>query len=338
MNHFVPFTAENLEPYLPQRYDVTLSSDLEKEDLSPYFADKIEICTDFNRWDDISADYVVLGIPEDIGVRANMGRGGTACAWKDFLHTFLRVPHTFNNDATRFCLLGEVLTADLMKASQHLDANIHADRIQLSDMVMVLDQRVSEVIHAIKETGKTPIIIGGGHNNCYPILRAFGYSRPIDCINVDAHTDLRVTKGRHSGNGFSHAIAQGFLGNYFMIGIQENYLNNAMMEIIEAHDSVNYTALTHGVERLQIQVEQALHQVDGSRYGLEIDLDVVAHFPSSAQSPVGLSLDELAFILKSLLEQSSEIPKYFHFCEAAPDYGYKHQVGKALTHLVSLLP
>src|SRR5438067_9745551 len=37
----------------------------------------------------LSAQYVVLGIPEDIGVQANYGTGGTGTAWLSFLQAFL---------------------------------------------------------------------------------------------------------------------------------------------------------------------------------------------------------------------------------------------------------
>src|SRR4051812_6254548 len=38
-----------------------------------------------------SAKFVIAGIPEDIGVRANMGMGGTGSAWVPFLQAFLNV-------------------------------------------------------------------------------------------------------------------------------------------------------------------------------------------------------------------------------------------------------
>src|SRR3954464_6074097 len=36
-----------------------------------------------------TAKYVLIGIPEDIGVKANYGTGGTATAWLSFLSAFL---------------------------------------------------------------------------------------------------------------------------------------------------------------------------------------------------------------------------------------------------------
>src|SRR5215218_10406736 len=39
----------------------------------------------------LSPKYVVVGIPEDIGVQANYGTGGTSTAWISFLQYFLNI-------------------------------------------------------------------------------------------------------------------------------------------------------------------------------------------------------------------------------------------------------
>ena len=38
-----------------------------------------------------NAKYVILGIPEDFGVKANYGVGGTETAWLSFLNSFLNI-------------------------------------------------------------------------------------------------------------------------------------------------------------------------------------------------------------------------------------------------------
>ena len=38
-----------------------------------------------------TAKYVLLGIPEDFGVKANYGIGGTETAWLSFLNSFLNI-------------------------------------------------------------------------------------------------------------------------------------------------------------------------------------------------------------------------------------------------------
>ncbi|RYZ55578.1 MAG: arginase, partial [Chitinophagaceae bacterium] len=38
---------------------------------------------------DLSAQYVIIGIPEDIGIQANYGQGGASTSWVPFLQAFL---------------------------------------------------------------------------------------------------------------------------------------------------------------------------------------------------------------------------------------------------------
>jgi formiminoglutamase len=336
--HFTLFTEENRDHYVSNRYDLNDVDGLESEDNAVSFAQSLEICVDIEELSSLKAKYILIGIPEDIGVRANMGRSGASEAWEAFLKSFLSLQQTSVNDVSRFCVLGNVFTEDLMNQAVDLNPSKHKDRKQLSDLVSLLDQRVSEIATKIMEAGKVPIVIGGGHNNCYPLLRSCGYSESIDCINIDAHTDLRAAKGRHSGNGFNHAIHDGYLKSYYILGIQENYLSQPMLDLIDSNLNINYSPYgsINGLADSAAQV--ALQHIDSTRFSLEIDMDVVANFPSSAQSPVGYSFQEVRSLISEIIMQASSFPQYIHICEAAPKYGYENQVGKALATLVNDLP
>jgi formiminoglutamase len=336
--HFKLFTNQKREHYVSHRYDLNKEGLSTLEDEAVCFAQSMEVCEDLKKLSKLKAKYLILGIPEDIGVRANLGRAGASEAWESFLKSFLSLQQTSLNDGRRFCVLGTVYTEDLMLQAQNLAASSHKDRKQLSDLVILLDQRVSEIASLIIAAGKTPIVIGGGHNNSYPLLRASGYSVPVDCINIDAQTDLRAAKARHSGNGFRYAIQEGYLKNYYMIGIQKNYLSQQMIDLIAQSDAIDYSSYDFEDFKLQQEVLKAIKHVDTTNFALEIDMDVVAHFPSSAQAPLGYSFQELRRMMNEILKKARQFPKYIHICEAAPRYGYENQVGKALATLVNGLP
>lgn len=336
--HFNFFKDKHLQKFISNRYDLNDSESYELEDGSISFAQSIEICEDVEDLTNVKAKYVLFGIPEDIGVRANMGRAGASESWNAFLKSFLSLQQTSVNDVSRFCVLGNVFTDDLMQQAKDLNPSKHNERKQLSDLISLLDHRVSEIATKIMEAGKVPIVIGGGHNNSYPLLRSCGYSESIDCINIDAHTDLRVAKGRHSGNGFSHALENGYLKSYFMLGIQENYLSKPMVDFIENRDQIGYSVYDIESSKVKSEVEKAINHIDSSHFSLEIDMDAVANFPSSAQSPVGYTFQELRNLMNEIIKQASSFPKYIHICEAAPKYGYENQVGKALATLANDLP
>ena len=57
-----------------------------------------------------SAKYVLLGIPEDFGVKANYGIGGTDTAWLSFLASFLNIQSNDYLTGENTLLLGHFLT------------------------------------------------------------------------------------------------------------------------------------------------------------------------------------------------------------------------------------
>ena len=59
---------------------------------------------------------------------------------------------------------GEINLADIDSKSSSIE--------ELRVLVEEIDKRVQSVIEEVITAGKTPIVIGGGHNNCYPIFLA----------------------------------------------------------------------------------------------------------------------------------------------------------------------
>ena len=122
--------------------------------------------------------FVLLGIPEDIGVKANYGRGGAHTAWKPALDSFLSQQSNEFLNGKEVCVLGHIFVEDLMEKSESLQAKNKNDMAQLRNLVSIIDERVTEVITKIISCKKVPIIVGGGHNNSYPIIK--GSSLALD--------------------------------------------------------------------------------------------------------------------------------------------------------------
>jgi formiminoglutamase len=181
------------------------------------------------------ADFVLLGIPEDIGVRANYGRPGTASAWESALKSIVNLQHNKFCKGGKLLILGHIDTTEPMREASAIPITSFEDRKKLSEMVEEIDKEVSHIVCQIVLAGKIPIIIGGGHNNAYGNIKgtALANSKQVNAINFDAHTDFRILEGRHSGNGFTYAYEEGFLKNYFIFGLHENYASKAVMEIIK---------------------------------------------------------------------------------------------------------
>lgn len=274
-----------------------------------------------------SAKYVILGIPEDIGVRANYGMAGTKRAFEAFLKAFLNLQHNQFLASESLYIAGEVFLDDLLEQSHTEDVS------ELRKITERIDQRLIEVLGEIYQAGKIPILIGGGHNNAYANLKALSNRQndAVKVLNIDAHTDLRLREGRHSGNGFSYAFKEKALDKYAVLGLNKYYTPQYIYDYLDKYKK-HFFYRTLETTLSDSDLSEALSFL-GKGFGLEIDLDVVADFPSSAQHPAGLPFASLRHIIYQAKKQQ---PAYLHLCEAiANPKDASNRVGKALATLVA---
>jgi len=289
------------------------------------------------------AKYVLFGIPEDIGVRANFGRPGAASAWDSAIKSIANIQHNRFCKGSQLLVLGQLDVCEEMKEVKNLDFNDVNDRKKLSQLVEIIDKEVSHIIFNIIKSGKTPIIIGGGHNNAYGNIKgtALAKGKPINAINFDAHSDFRILEGRHSGNGFSYVYEEGFLKKYFIFGLHENHTSKSVLDIIKkTEDRVRYNTY----DSIKIRKEkdfnnelvQAMEFIQNDDFGIEIDLDAIPGIASSAMTLSGFSIEELRQFISFFGKNKKSA--YLHICEGAPDLGEEknsHLIGKLIGYLVT---
>jgi formiminoglutamase len=297
--------------------------------------EKILLISDIELLKDQEEQFVLLGIPEDIGVRANHGKSGTSKAWRAFLKAYLNTQENQFNSCHNVLILGEIDCHNELEDAKKLDPNQEDYHVLLSDIVQKIDVKVTQITKEIFKANKTPIIIGGGHNNAYGIIKGFTehHEDMINVLNLDAHTDLRHPDYRHSGNGFSYAYKNNLLNKYFVFGLHENYTPSYIFKFIKEKKQIDYylyDELLHlnPLDKLS-KLKAACNFLD-ERFGLEIDCDAIENFNSSAKSPSGFSVGEIRNMIKLL---NNNTLHYIHICEAIPDD--EGQIGKAISYFVS---
>lgn len=295
------------------------------------------------------AKYVIFGVPEDIGVRANYGVGGTDTAWFPFLNSFLNIQSNDFLEGSEIILLGHF---DFTDAESIIEANAHSYEEKVEayrHAVHMIDEEVEELAKIISSASKIPVVIGGGHNNAYPLIKgtAKGLYKAgltnlaqINCINLDAHLDYRPLEGRHSGNAFRYAEEDGYLQKYCAIGVHENYIQqNVWMDIVNNPfiDLITYEDIfIHEKKNFLQSVAHATGFVDDTYTGIELDLDCIEHTLSSAVSPTGIStLHARQYVNFTAVDTKTA---YVHICEGASflsDGRKSDTIGKLISYLVS---
>lgn len=269
--------------------------------------------------------FYLIGVNEDVGPQANYGNAGSIGAFDAFLDYFLNIQSNEFLSGDAVCVLGQI-----NQLYSHSD--IASSRL----MVEELDAFLLDILTKYVPEGGIPVVIGGGHNNAYPLIKwaSTQNKQAINVINLDPHADMRKLEGRHSGNSFSYAIHDGFLKQYHVVGLHQSYNSQYILDELRKNnceisffdDYVEGQSFTDDLERFYASVNETL-------YGIDLDLDAIENMPTSAVTPSGVTIHQARKYIRKM--GNSEKALYLHLPEAAPIDKVKYVVGKTLAYFVS---
>lgn len=283
-----------------------------------------------------SAKFVLLGIPEDIGVRANGGVGGAETAWLAAVKSLLNIQSTAQFSGNELLILAHFDFSEWVKASESMNLD------ELRNLVAKIDDEVFPVIQQIVAANKIPIVIGGGHNNAFGLLKgsSLALQQSVNCINLDAHSDYRQMEGRHSGNGFRYAKAQNYMQHYAIIGLHENYNSQNIIDDLKSDPELHFSFYEDIFLREKCTfteaIQQAIAHTANKKTGIELDLDCIENVLSSATSPSGISVLQARQYINTCASKTNVA--YLHLTEGATllkDGRGDISTGKLIAYLVS---
>lgn len=229
---------------------------------------------------------VLIGFPQEEGVRGNHGRTGAAHAPRTIRHWLCRLtPWDGTNDID-------------VSADPPLDAG----DVRITGDLEKSQRALAEVVAGVLKQGGVPIILGGGHETAYgSYLGYVAVQRPVAIINLDAHLDVRPTilgKG-HSGSPFRQALEHPTAplpgANYVCLGAQPSAVSQQhLLYARERGCTVRWAAEVAGA--LDQHLQRELDRFRSCAVHLSIDADVVhvADVPGvSAPNVNGLSGSEV---------------------------------------------
>ena len=295
------------------------------------------------------ATYVCIGIPESIGILGDHGTKGAESTWFHFVQSFLNLQSTDACTGEEIILAGyfdfNAVASVIEKNHRNTEERINACRHAVAN---IIDDEVEKLIKEVVAAGKIPVVVGGGHNNAYPIIKALSKTlhknglieKPqVNAINLSATADYRIMEGRHSGNPFRYAMEEGFLNRYAVIGLQENVNPQSMMDDLYSNVNIHY----HTFEEIFIEerlnfiqsVAQSYSFIDDGPIAVELDMDAMSSVASSGQNPSGIALNEI----RQYIRFSGHYPKVssLHICEGATDqlHGFAQQLAKLIAFLIT---
>lgn len=272
-----------------------------------------------------AAGVVLVGVPQDIGVRRNHGRPGAAEAPDRVKAMFYRLA-AFDTETRRAVPDGYVFDAGNIDCSGELE-DIHA--------------RLESVVGEICRAGLIPVVIGGGHDITYAAASGVhGVHGSLGIFNFDAHLDVRPpTPQRNSGTSFRMLIDGGQLDpqRFVEFGIQPFANARKHIEWLEERGGTIRTLDAVRESGVGNALTEALDVAAGvgALYGtLDIDGVRSADAPGvSAPSPDGLSAGDLLSAARMLGEHPRCVA--LDIVEVNPVFDADNRTAKLAAHAIA---
>lgn len=224
------------------------------------------------------AEVVLLGMPDDLGVRFNNGRPGASegpTAFRRALAAY-GVAEPAGWAWPRICDGGDVVPAE-----GNTENSLHETHA-----------RVTEAVEAILDRGALPVGIGGGHDLTFAFVRAVTRRfPPMVGYYLDAHLDVRETVG--SGMPFRVLAEQCGVRGLRITG---------MSPLVNAAEHVAYFVERGGRALGGAEFEASVRSESQDAFA-SLDLDVLdaAHAPGvSALNPAGMTPREVERLVAAL--------------------------------------
>jgi formiminoglutamase len=263
------------------------------------------------------SEIVILGCPQDEGVRRNGGRIGAAAAPRVIRKQFYRL--TTFNARKRIFDLGDVVMGQSLEATH---------------------DSLTEVVKQVLGDNKRLIVLGGGNDISYADGRAmaevFGSDSWIG-VNIDSHLDVRIAEQRNSGTPYRQLLEEGHLRPeyFYEVGYQTHFCSPVYYEYIR----------DLGVNRISLELLRSRGEADlelkesirnnfighsssmNTFFGFDMDAVRMADAPgTSAPSPLGLKAGEFIQLVKYAASLANT--RIIEFTEMNPEYDIDSRTAK----------
>ena len=264
-----------------------------------------------------ASEIVILGCPQDEGVRRNGGRIGAADAPNAIREQFYKLT-TFNVNKKVFDL-GD---------------------IRLRSTLEDTHDTMTAVVTQVLLDGKRIIILGGGNDISYAdgcaMAEVYGPEWWIG-VNIDAHLDVRIADERNSGTPYRQLLEGGHLlpayfyevayQTHFASPVYYNYIselgvNRISLELLRSREEAD-------IELKELIRSKFIGQSSSLNTFFGFDMDAVrsADAPgTSAPSPLGLRAGEFITLVKYAASLANT--KIIEFTEVNPRFDADNRTTK----------
>lgn len=249
------------------------------------------------------SQVVLLGCPQDEGVRRNRGRAGSRLAPTEIRRALYRYPVSEAHEYLKLMDVGDLRIGETLEETH---------------------EWLYETVRGLLQDGKKIIVLGGGNDISYPDCRALYATISLPLVfNIDRHLDVRIDTPRNSGTPYRQLLEEGVImpSMFYEVGIN-SYANSPKYSkyVRDVGAQIHYLGDLRavGAGSLVRSIVSSSH-ADGIFFGFDLDVVRAVEAPGvSDPGPMGLTAREVCEIAD--VAASDHRTRIIEITEVNPDY------------------
>ncbi len=263
------------------------------------------------------ANIIILGCPQDEGVKRNGGRVGAKLAPDAIREQFYRL--------TPFGIHHKIF--DL-------------GNLELKNSLEETHDELNSITKTVLESGKKLIMLGGGNDISYPdgkaMAEVFGAGNWLG-VNVDAYLDVRADTERSSGTPYRQLLEENLIRPDYLyeIAYQPQYVSPQYYRYLQ-NKNVNMVSFeqlrsreTADLELRELMRQKFVHHSQSLTAFFGFDMHAIRSSDApgtSVPSPVGLRSGEFLDLVQFAAKLVNT--KIIEFTEVNPNFDVDHRTTK----------
>ncbi|MFH1852788.1 MAG: formimidoylglutamase [Candidatus Neomarinimicrobiota bacterium] len=250
-----------------------------------------------------NCNVVMLGCPQDEGIRRNNGRTGARMAPQEIRKALYRYPISNSHKYLRLFDIGNLPSVENLEQIHELQFHVVTQLIQ---------------------DGKKVIVLGGGNDISYPDCRALaGVIDPLLVFNIDRHLDVRVADRINSGTPYRQLLDERIICPELFHEVGINSFANSPVYIDYVNDigaNIHYIGVIRATGiKTAIQSIVTKSSANGIFFGFDLDAVRAVEAPGvSDPSPMGFTAREICAIAD--VAAADHRTKLIEITEVNPQY------------------
>ncbi len=264
-----------------------------------------------------SSHFVILGCPEDEGVKRNRGRPGARKSPSEIRRFFYRLTYNPTLRQLKIFDLGDIRVGKTLEETH---------------------EKLRQVVRKILEDGKIAIVLGGGNDISYPDCAALAeVKKNILVFNIDKHFDVRALSPRNSGTAYRQLLESSLIDphKFYEMG-SESFSNSPVYrDYLEKKGARIYELdqmREKGIESLFRKIISE-DEFEAVFWGFDLDAVRESDAPGvSASCPTGLTAKEAIDICRTAGEVTEA--GVLEFTEVNPELDIDGRTSKLTAILI----